>query len=76
MKFSQKHKVLCASLSDKDKVAISDHIKCGLIMNYTYKSSCLQWILNFKEKMRMFWQNGFQEKDSVRVEWIYLFVSS
>ena len=25
VKFSQKHKVLCASLSDKDKVTISDH---------------------------------------------------
>lgn len=25
VKFSQKHKVLCTSLSDKDKVAISDH---------------------------------------------------
>ena len=25
VKFSQKHKFLCASLSDKDKVAISDH---------------------------------------------------
>lgn len=63
VKFAQKHKFICASLADKQMA--SDNMI--LIMNYTYKSSYFQWISNSKEKMRLFWQSGSLEKDSVRV---------
>ena len=71
VKFVQKQKLLCASLPAKQTVTDNAYwLGCAILNSYetyTYKSSFFQWNSNSKERMRLFWWSGYQEKDSVRV---------